>query len=59
LSTGAIIGIVVACIAALILLIVGIVFLCHKRFSGPSPPASAAGTMIPVSTVELVEKNDV
>jgi tripeptidyl-peptidase-1 len=59
LSTGAIIGIVVACIAVVILLIVGIVFLCHRSFSGPSPPAStaAAGTMSPVSTVELVEKN--
>jgi hypothetical protein len=60
LSTGAIVGIVIACIAVVILLIVGIVFLCHKRFSGPSPPASAAaGTMAPVSTVELVEKNNV
>jgi len=60
LSTGAIVGIVIACIAGLILLIVGIVFLCHKRFSGPSHPAlAAAGTMSPVSTAELVEKNDV
>jgi tripeptidyl-peptidase-1 len=59
LSTGAIVGIVIACIAVLILLIVGIVFLCHKRFSRSSPLASAADTMAPVSTVELVEKNDV
>jgi tripeptidyl-peptidase-1 len=59
LSTGAIVGIVIACIAVVVLLIVGIVFLCHKRFSGPSSPVSAAGTMAPVSTVEMVEKNDV
>jgi subtilase family serine protease len=57
LSTGAIVGIVVACIAVLVLLIVGIVCLSHKRFSRPL--ASAADTMAPVSTAELVEKTNV
>jgi subtilase family serine protease len=52
LATGAIVGIVIACIAVL----VGIVFLCHNRFPGPCPPAAAVS---PMSTVELVEKNDV
>jgi len=57
LTTGAIVGITVACIAEVCLLVFAMSYFLRQQHS--SGPSASAGTMAPVSTIELAEKNDV